>query len=48
MEFSRIGKHTIRCLISEEEIIDLGFSLDEIMKNGERTQEFVNCIFDMF
>jgi len=47
MEFSRIGKHTIRCLISEEEIIDLGFSLDEIMKNGERTQEFMNCIFDM-
>ena len=47
MEFSRIGKHTIRCVISEDEISDLGFTLEEIMKNGERTQEFMNQIFDM-
>lgn len=47
MEFSRIGKHTIRCVISEEEISDLGFTLEEIMSNGERTQEFMNQIFDM-
>lgn len=47
MEFSRIGKHTIRCVISEEEISDLGYTLDEIMSNGERTQEFMNQIFDL-
>lgn len=47
MEFSRIGKHTIKCVISEEEIYDLGFTLDDIMSNGERTQEFMNQIFDM-
>ena len=47
MEFSRIGKHTIRCVISEDEISDLGFTLEEIMSNGERTQEFMNQIFDM-
>ena len=47
MEFSRVGQHTIKCVISEEEIIELGFSMDEIMGNGERTQAFMNQIFDM-
>ena len=26
MEFSRIGEHTIKCVISEEEIYDLGYT----------------------
>ena len=30
MEFSRVGQHTIKCVISEEEIMELGFSMDEI------------------
>lgn len=47
MEFSRIGKHTIKCIISEQEILDLGYSLDDIMSNGARTQEFMNHIFDL-
>lgn len=47
MKFSRIGNHTIRCVISEEEIADLGYTLEEIMSNGERTQEFMNEIFDI-
>lgn len=47
MKFSRIGKHTIRCIITEEEITQLGYSLEEIMSNGERTQEFMNEIFDL-
>lgn len=34
MEFSRIGEHTIKCVISEEEIYDLGYTMDEIMSNG--------------
>lgn len=47
MKFSKIGKHTIRCVISEQEIQDLGYTIEEIMSNGERTQEFMNQIFDM-
>lgn len=46
MEFSRNGK-TIRCVISEEEIEELGFTIDDIISNGTRTQEFMNQIFDM-
>lgn len=47
MEFSRDGKHTIRCVISEEEIEELGYTIEDIITNGERTQEFMNCIFDL-
>ncbi len=47
MEFSRDGQHTIRCVITEDEIRDLGFTIDEIISNGARTQEFMNQIFDL-
>ena len=47
MEFSREGNHMIRCVITEEEIEELGYTMDEIVSNGVRTQEFMNRIFDM-
>ena len=47
MEFRRDEKNRIHCVISEEEIEDLGYSIDEIISNGARTQEFMNRIFDM-
>lgn len=47
MEFSRDGQHTIRCVITEDEIMELGFTIDEIVSNGARTQEFMNQIFDL-
>lgn len=47
MKFSREGKHTIRCLISEEEIEELGYTIDDLISNGLRTQELMNHIFDL-
>lgn len=47
MEFSRIGEHTIKCTITEQEISDLGYTVEDILSNGERTQEFMNRIFDL-
>ncbi|MBE5890955.1 MAG: adaptor protein MecA [Lachnospiraceae bacterium] len=47
MEFSRIGTHTIRCVITEEEISDLGYTIEDILGNAEKTQEFMNEIFDI-
>lgn len=47
MEFRREGQHTIRCVITEDEILELGFTIDEIISNGVRTQEFMNRIFDL-
>lgn len=47
IEFSREGEHSIRCVITEEEIEELGYTVDEILTNSERTQEFMNEIFDL-
>lgn len=47
MEFSRDGNNIIRCVISEEEIEELGYTIDDIISNGVRTQQFMNQIFDM-
>lgn len=47
MEFSRVGKNTINCLITEDEIQDLGFTVEEIVTNAERTQAFMNQIFEL-
>ena len=38
IEFSREGEHSIRCVITEEEIEELGYTVDEILTNSERTQ----------
>ena len=47
MEFSRVGEHTIRCVISEQEIEEMGYSLEDLMTNSEKSQTFMNQIFDM-
>lgn len=47
MEFSRDGNNIIRCVISEEEIEELGYTIDDIISNSARTQQFMNQIFDL-
>lgn len=42
-----MGNHTIQCVVTEEEIIGLGYTMDDIMSNGEKTQEFMHHIFNM-
>ena len=47
MEFSRDGNNIIRCVITEEEIEELGYTIDDIISNSSRTQQFMNQIFDL-
>lgn len=47
MEFSREGNNIIRCVISEEEIEELGYTIEDIISNSVRTQQFMNQIFDL-
>ena len=47
MEFHRVGEHQVRCLIAEQEITDMGFSIEDILKNGRETQRFMNQILKM-
>ena len=37
----------IRCVISEEEMQELGYTIEDIIGNGIRTQQFINHIFDL-
>ena len=47
MKFTKVGDNTVRCKITEEEISELGYSIDEIMVNGKKTQEFMDHILAM-
>lgn len=43
MEIERLGENKIRCALSEEEIREMGYNIDEIIGNTEVTQEFMQC-----
>lgn len=44
MEIRRIGENKIRCALTEEEICEMGFDIDEIIGNGETTQQFMRTV----
>lgn len=47
MEIKRIGENKIRCALTEAEIQDLGFDIDEIIGNNEMTQKFMRAILSI-
>ena len=44
MEIKRVGENKIRCALTENEIRDMGFDIDEIIGNGEATQRFMRVV----
>ena len=44
MEIERIGNNKIRCALTEEEIRQLGFDIDDIIGNSETTQRFMQVV----
>lgn len=47
MEIERIGENKIRCALTEEEIKQLGFDIDEIIGNSETTQQFMRVVLGL-
>ncbi len=47
MKFSRVNESTVQCIITEDEILELGYTMDELLSNGTRTQEFMNHIMEL-
>lgn len=47
MDIKRIGENQIRCALTEEEIIELGFSIDDIIGNTETTQKFMRVVLNL-
>lgn len=46
MEIKRIGDNQVRCAITEQEIEEMGFNIDEIIGNTEETQKFMRVIIE--
>lgn len=44
MKFKKVNNHIVKCLISEEEIVEMGFELEDICKNQDRASEFMKEI----
>lgn len=47
MEIKRIGENKVRCALTEEEIRELGFDIDEIIANSETTQQFMRVVLGL-
>ena len=47
MDIKRIGENQIRCALTEEEIIELGFNIDDIIGNTETTQKFMKVVLNL-
>lgn len=46
MDIKRLKGNQIRCALTEAEIEELGFSIDEIIGNGETTQRFMKVVLE--
>ena len=46
MDIKRISDSQIRCAITEEEIVEMGFDIDEIIGNTDETQKFMGVLLD--
>lgn len=44
MKFKRIDVETVRCLISEEELQENGLDMNDFMRSGEKTEDFLRKI----
>lgn len=47
MEIERIGENKIRCALTEEEIRQLGFDIEDIIGNSETTQQFMRVVLGL-
>ena len=46
MMFMKVNAHTVKCMIAEQEIIEMGYDLEDICKNQERASEFMKEIIE--
>lgn len=46
MDIKRLNDNQIRCALTEAEIEEMGFSIDDIIGNGETTQKFMRVVLE--
>lgn len=47
MEIKRLGENKIRCALTESEIQEMGFDIEEIIGNSETTQKFMRVVLGL-
>ncbi len=47
MEIKRIGQNKVCCALTEDEIRELGFDIDEIIANSDTTQQFMRVVLGL-
>ena len=47
MRFKRVDKSTVRCIVSQDEIEERGLKIEDLIRNGDKAQEFLNEVVDM-
>lgn len=46
MMFRKVNDHTVKCVIGENEISEMGYELDDILRDQARASEFMKVIID--
>ena len=46
MTFWKVSENKMNCLITKEEIEALGYTIEDLMQNKERTKEFLNLLLE--
>ena len=47
MRFKRINMDTVRCIVSETELIENGLQMDDFLQNDGKTEDFLRKIVSM-
>lgn len=47
MEINYIGRNKIRCALTEQEIKELGFNIDEIIGDSDTTRQFMRVVLNL-
>lgn len=46
MMFMKVNDHTVKCMIAEQEIVEMGFQIEELCKDQERASDFMKLIIE--
>lgn len=46
MKFTKLNENSIRCVISQDEMIEYGVNLDDLMDDREKAEDFLRVILD--
>ena len=46
MEFKKVGKHTVRCILTEEDLIENDITIEDLVNSKEESRNFIKYLID--